>query len=57
VQGEYDQPLVLDEVGERLERFAALGDTHSAAADAVLDELGATGRCGPPRGAASRSGG
>ena len=41
-QDEDDRPLVLDEVGERLERFAALRDTDSAAADAVLDELGAT---------------
>jgi hypothetical protein len=37
-----DQPLVLDELGERLERFTALRDTDSAAADAVLDELGGT---------------
>jgi hypothetical protein len=37
-----DRPLVLDELAERLERFAALRDTDSAAADAVLDELGAT---------------
>lgn len=37
-----DRPLVLDELGERLERFAALRDTDSAAADAVLDELGGT---------------
>jgi hypothetical protein len=35
--------LVLDELAERLERFAALRDTDSTAADAVLDELGATG--------------
>jgi hypothetical protein len=41
--GESDErPLVLDELGERLERFAALRDTDSAAADAVLDELGGT---------------
>jgi hypothetical protein len=33
---------VLDELAERLERFAALRDTDSAAADAVLDELGGT---------------
>jgi hypothetical protein len=37
-----DRPLVLDELGDRLERFAALRDTDSAAADTVLDELGAT---------------
>ena len=41
-QGEDDRPLVLDELAERLDRFAALRDTDSAAADAVLDELGAT---------------
>jgi len=40
---EDDRPLVLDELAERLERYAALRDTDSAAADAVLDELGATG--------------
>jgi len=33
---------VLDELAERLDRFAALRDTDSAAADAVLDELGGT---------------
>jgi hypothetical protein len=38
-----DRPLVLDELAERLDRFSALRDTDSAAADAVLDELGATG--------------
>jgi hypothetical protein len=37
-----DRPLVLDELAERLNRFAALRDTDSAAADSVLDELGAT---------------
>lgn len=37
-----DRPLVLDELAERLERFACLRDTDSAAADAVLDELGVT---------------
>jgi hypothetical protein len=37
-----DGPLVLDELAERLERFAALRNTDSAAADAVLDELGGT---------------
>jgi hypothetical protein len=41
-QSEEDRPLVLDEVAERLDRFAALRDTDSAVADAVLDELGAT---------------
>lgn len=41
--GEDDRPLVLDELAERLDRFAALRDTDSDAADAVLDELGATG--------------
>lgn len=40
---EPDRPLVLDELDERLDRFAALRKTDSAAADAVLDELGATG--------------
>src|SRR4051812_33639294 len=40
---EGDRPLVLDELAERLERYASLRDTDSAAADAVLDELGATG--------------
>ena len=40
--GTDDRPLVLDEVAERLERFAALRNTDSAAADAVLDELGVT---------------
>ena len=39
---ETDGPLVLDELAERLERFAALRNTDSAAADAVLDELGGT---------------
>jgi hypothetical protein len=37
-----DRSLELDELAGRLERFAALRDTDSAAADAVLDELGAT---------------
>lgn len=41
-QGADERPLVLDELAERLDRFAALRDTDSAAADAVLDELGAT---------------
>ena len=40
---EEDRPLVLDELAERLHRFSALRDTDSAAADSVLDELGATG--------------
>jgi hypothetical protein len=40
--GTDDKPLVLDELAERLERFAALRDTDSAAADSVLDEMGAT---------------
>jgi hypothetical protein len=40
--GVEDRPLVLDELAERLERFSALRDTDSAAADAVLDELGGT---------------
>ena len=39
---EDDRSLVLDELAERLERFAALRDTDSTAADSVLDELGAT---------------
>jgi hypothetical protein len=37
-----DGSLVLDELAERLERFAAFRDTDSPAAHAVLNELGAT---------------
>ncbi len=40
---EEGRPLVLDELAERLHRFTALRKTDSAAADAVLDEWGATG--------------
>ena len=39
--GEHDRPLVVDEVGETLERFRAL--TNSGEADVLLDELGAHG--------------
>ena len=38
---EHDRPLVVDEVGETLERFRAL--TNSGEADVLLDELGAHG--------------
>lgn len=39
-----DRPLILDELGERLERFRLLQGNDDEAADHILGELGASGR-------------
>ena len=39
-----DQPLLLDELGERLERFRILYDTDSQLTDEMLGQLGGQGR-------------
>ncbi|HEX2041008.1 MAG TPA: hypothetical protein VHF24_00090 [Acidimicrobiales bacterium] len=39
-----DQPLLVDELGERLERFRILYDRDDATTDEVLAELGGSGR-------------
>jgi len=40
----HDRPLLLDELGERLDRFHVLAASDDVAADALLNELGGSGR-------------
>ena len=41
---ETDQPLLVDELGERLERFRILYDRDDAATNELLAELGGAGK-------------
>jgi hypothetical protein len=43
-QADHDRPLILDELGERLQRFHVLAASDEGASDKLLNELGGSGR-------------